>query len=242
MRGFRSGRHGDERLDRVVRFLVLIGDERGVQRLRQLRAVAIERVGFQREAPREHVGALAILDRRVVRHVDGLGDRARDEGLRRRHHADVAVDRKITLADAAARIGAVEDRVMLGLEMRSALESHRAANVDVGGLDIGFREAEIGQDLEGRIVELVGRDFQRAGEEVLAERPFVEHELDVEGALEALLDRVDLVLREALGGKRAGIDRGRLAHGAVAERIDLDLGDLGLAVAEGAQAHRARRG
>ena len=81
-----------------------------VERLRQLGAVAIERVGLQREPPGQHVGRLAVLDRRVVRHVDGLGDRAGDEGLRRRHHADVALDREIALADAPAGIGAVEHR------------------------------------------------------------------------------------------------------------------------------------
>ena len=38
-----------------------------------------------------------------------------------------------------------------------------------------------------------------------------------------------------LARKRAGVDGGRLLHGAVADRIGLDLGDLGLAVAERAQ-------
>ena len=152
LRGARGGRLRDERLDRVVRLVVVIGDERRVQRLRQLRAVAIEGVGLQRQLPGEHVGVLAVLDGGVVRHVDGLGDRARDEGLRRRHHADVALDREVALADAPARIGAVEDRVMLGLEVRRAFERHRAADMDVGGLDLGLREAEEGQELEGRIV------------------------------------------------------------------------------------------
>ena len=38
-----------------------------------------------------------------------------------------------------------------------------------------------------------------------------------------------------LARKRAGVDGGRLLHGAVADRIGLDLGDLGFAVAERAQ-------
>ena len=52
-----------------------------VERLRQLGAVAVKRVGFQRQTSRRACSLLAILDRRVVGHVDGLGDRAGDEGL-----------------------------------------------------------------------------------------------------------------------------------------------------------------
>ena len=69
--------------------------------------------------------------------------------------------------------------------------------MDVGGLDLGLREAEEGQEVEGRVVELLGRDAERVGQEVLAERPLVEDELDVEGGLEALLDRRDLLVGEA---------------------------------------------
>src|SRR3712207_8704503 len=54
---------------------------------------------------------------------------------------------------------------------------------------VGLREADMGEEVEARVVELFRRHLERAGEEVLAERPFVEHELDVEGGLEALLDR-----------------------------------------------------
>jgi len=67
----------DEGLDLIVLFF--IGDELRLQRLRQLRAVAVERVGLEAEPPGEHVGRLAVLDRGVVRPVDGLGDGARDE-------------------------------------------------------------------------------------------------------------------------------------------------------------------
>ena len=134
----------DESLDRVVLLLVVIGDELGVERLRQFGAVAIERIGLEREAPGQQIGRLAFLDRGLVRHVDGLGDRARDEGLRRRHHADVALDREIALAGAPAWIGAVEHRQVLGLKMRRAFKRHRAADVDIGGVDLGLGEAEEG--------------------------------------------------------------------------------------------------
>ena len=79
-----GGGGSHQSLHRILGILVLIGNERRVERLRKLGAVAVESVCLQRQAPGEHVGALAILDRGVVRHVDGLGDRTRDEGLRRR--------------------------------------------------------------------------------------------------------------------------------------------------------------
>src|SRR5262245_41514868 len=81
-------------------------DQLRLQRLRELRAVAVERVGLERELPGEQIRRLAVLDRGVVGHVDGLGDRPGDEGLRRRHHADVALDREVALAVAPAGIGA----------------------------------------------------------------------------------------------------------------------------------------
>ena len=138
----------DESLDRVVLVLVVIGDELRVERLRQFGAVAIERVGLEREAPGQQIGRLAFLDAGLVRHVDGFRDRARDEGLRRRHHADVALDREVALAGAPARIGAVEHREMLGLQVRGAFQRHRAADMDVGGVDVGLGVAEEGQQLE----------------------------------------------------------------------------------------------
>jgi hypothetical protein len=38
--------------------LLVILDQRGVERLRELGAVAVERVGLQRQLPRQHVGFL----------------------------------------------------------------------------------------------------------------------------------------------------------------------------------------
>ena len=43
---------GDERLDRVVRLVLVVLDQLAVERLRQFRAVAIERVGLQARAAR----------------------------------------------------------------------------------------------------------------------------------------------------------------------------------------------
>ena len=207
-----------------------------------LRAVAVERVGFERELPGEQVGCLAILDRRLVRHVDGLGDGAGDERLRRRHHADVAFDREIALAGAAARIGAVEHRIVLGLQMRRAFHRHGAADVDVGGLDLALAEAERGEQVEGRGGEVFGGDAELVAAEVLAQRPLVEGELDVEGGRQRLFDLGDGLVGEALGLQRGVVDRGRLRQRAVADRVGLDLGDIGFRCSRACAALPAPRG
>ena len=200
----RSARRAPRRVPRpaprrLVLVLLLVGDQRGVERLRQLRAVAVERVGLERQLPRQHVGALAVLDRRVVRHVDGLGDRARDEGLRRRHHADVAFDREVALAEPAAGAGAVEHRQVLGLQMRRAFERHRAADMRCWRRSMSLlREAERGQQIEAAGRRAARRvKLQHVAAELLAERPLVEGELDVEGGGEARLDLGDLRRRRS---------------------------------------------
>jgi hypothetical protein len=58
--------------------------------------------------------------------------------------------------------------------------------MDIGGVDIGAGEPEESQQFEADIVQLVSRDFQRLREEILAERPLVEDELDVEGRFQTL--------------------------------------------------------
>ena len=239
LRGARRHRLVEQGLQRLVVVLV-VGDELGIERLRQLRAVAIERVGFQRELPRQQVGGLAVLHRGVVRHVDGLGDRARDEGLRRRHHADVAFDRQITLADLAARIGAVEHRVVLCLQVRCAFHRHRTADVDVGGLTLALAETDRGEQVEAGGGDRLRLDAERVADEVLAQRPLVEGELDVECGRQRLLDPGDGLVGEALGLQRADIDRRRVGQRAVAHRVSLDLGDLAFAIAERAQRFRHR--
>ena len=145
----------------LVLLLLLIGQKLSVERLGQLGAVAIEGVGLEREPPGEEIGLLAVLDARLVRHVDGLGDRPRNEGLSRGHHADMALDREVPLALAAARRGAVEHRQMLGIEARRAFERHRAAGIFVGGFDLALGEADLGQEVEIGLVDALGRKPKR---------------------------------------------------------------------------------
>ena len=198
--------------------LVVVLDQRARQRLRELRAVAVERVGLDAERPRKLVGPLAVLDGGVALHVDGLRDRARDEGLRGGHHADVALDREVSRALAPAGVGAVEDGQVRGVEMRRAFERHGPADVVVRGLDLASGEAEVAQHVEGGVGEALLGDPERAGAERLAERPLVEGEADVERGRQRRLDLRDLLRPEApLGERRVGDDRRALqravAHG-----------------------------
>ena len=70
---------------------------------------------------------------------------------------------------------------MLGLEVRGALDGHGAADMDVGGVDLALGEADGGEQVEGRQRDVLRRNAELVAAEVLAEIPFVEGELDVEG-------------------------------------------------------------
>ncbi len=77
----------------------------------------------------------------------------------------MAVDREIALAGAAARIGAVEHGVMLGLQVRRALDRHGAADVDVGRLDLALGVAHMREQVEARRREVFGVDAELVTQE-----------------------------------------------------------------------------
>ena len=105
---------------------------------------------------------------------------------------------RIALALASARVGAIEDGQVLGLQVRRAFERHGSADVLVGGFDVGSsRSRGAARSVERRIVELLSRYAERFGEERVAERPAVEHELDVERRAEALSILASAVIGEA---------------------------------------------
>ena len=122
--------------------------------------------------------------------------------------------------------------VVLGPEVRRAFERHRAADVVVGGLDLRAGEAEVAQEVEGRVAQLLGRDAEDARAERLAEGPLVEDEADVEGGGERRLELRDLGLAEAVADQRGVVDLRRLAERAVADGVGDDLLDLAGRVAE----------
>ncbi|CCC97391.1 protein of unknown function [Azospirillum baldaniorum] len=229
---------GVRRLDDLLDRVLLVVQQGGGERLAQLGAVAVQRVGLDAQAPGQQVGILALLDRRRVRHVDGLGDGAGDEGLRGGHHGDVRFPGQEALADAAAGVGAVEHRQMLVLQEGRAFQRHGAAAEGVRRLKLGLGEAESGQQVEARRVHLLGGDAQRVDDDVGADRPAVEGELDVEGGGEVALQLLQHLGREALGGQGLVVDARRALQRAVADRVALDRGDLVGGVAQRAQGLR----
>ena len=113
-------RLGGESFHRIFLLTRLIRNELRGKGLGKLRAIAVKRIGLQRELPGKHISFQAFLNRGLIGHVDGLGNGTRDEGLGCGHHADMALGRQETLAEAAARIGAIKHRIMLMLQPRRA--------------------------------------------------------------------------------------------------------------------------
>ena len=150
----------------------------------------------------------------------------------------MAFDREVTLADLAARVGAIEDGEVLVLQEGRAFQRHRTANMDVRSLDVLLGEAEMVEQVEAHVGHLLVGHLQRALQEVGAEGPLVEDELDVEGALERGVDGIDLLGGEALGLQRGRVDARSLVKVAVADGVGLDLGDLAFGIAERAQRFR----
>ncbi len=178
--------------------LIIIFDQRSGQGLRQLRAIAVQCVGFDPEGPAQLIRLLAVLDCCIIGHVDCFGDRARDERLRRGHHGDVAVHAQEALALLAAWVGTIKDVVVTLFKVRRTLKGHGAADMVVSGIDCSPVVPQMAQQIERRIVQLGRWNAQRLGAEVLAQRPLVEHKADVKGTWQGGFDLVEFGLAKAV--------------------------------------------
>ncbi|MGC0395838.1 hypothetical protein ABIF91_008224 [Bradyrhizobium sp. USDA 241] len=78
--------------------------------------------------------------------------------------------------------------------MRGTFHRHRAADVDVGRLDLALGEADGLEQVEAGGRDRLGADAELVADEVLAEGPLVEGELDVEGGRQGLLDLGDRLI------------------------------------------------
>jgi hypothetical protein len=100
-----------------------------------LRSVAIDGDRLQPQLPRLDVGFHDLFDGGVLRHVDGLGNCAGDERLRRRHHAQMS--HVVDGARAFGRLeGAIEDGEVLVFDVRRAFDG--AGRVDVADDGVGL--------------------------------------------------------------------------------------------------------
>src|SRR5262249_25847262 len=90
--------------------------------------------------------------------------------------------------------------------MRGPLDGHRPADVLARLRDLGPGEPEVRQKVEGRRLVEFGADVELVAEEVVAEGPAVERELDLEGPAHRGLQLDDRVVGEALGAEGGGVD------------------------------------
>ena len=72
---------------------------------------------------------------------------------------NVALRREKALAGASAGAGAVEDGVVLFLQMRRSFDRHGAADVNIGGVDFRAGKTEMGEQIEGLILQFFERNF-----------------------------------------------------------------------------------
>src|SRR5262249_14159657 len=119
------------------------------------------------------------------------------KGLRRRHHANVGLGGEKALAELAAAVGTIKDRIMLGFQMRRTFDRHCAANVAIGLGDLFARKAQSGQDIEAGCLNILFRKPKRL-QEVIAEHPAREDETEIEGRRELALDPVEYLRGESL--------------------------------------------
>src|SRR5690606_8221669 len=188
--------------------------------------------------PGQHICVLTVLNRCFIGHIDRFRDRTRNEWLSRSHHANVAFNRKITLTDLTAWIGAIEHSVMLFLKERRTFQCHSTANMNIGCINILTRKSERWQHFKRKIVELLIRELQNFFAEIFAQRPFIEGELDIKSTLESSIQRFNFLISKALSLQRSRIDTRSLIEVAVTNRIGLNFSNLAFRIAQCAQGFR----
>ncbi len=193
----RLGVDGHHQIDRLlVVGVALTGGRR--QWLARLRPVPVQGHRLESELGREGVGLLDLGHRGLMGHVDGLGDRSGDEGLRRRHRPDVPGGMDEALAVLAVPVGGVEHREVLRRQVRGPLDGLHTADHLVGSVDLSRREAQCAQQVEvERGVLVLGETEALQG--CLAHHEHVEGVAQVEHAGEGGFDGVDLAVGEPLG-------------------------------------------
>src|SRR5215475_2236298 len=114
----------------------------GVDRLRTLTAITIDRERFHTQLPAHNVRLFNILDRGVCRHVNGFGDGPGEEGLHGSHHADVP--RIVNRPHPTSRPeGTIEHRQMTLLQEWGTLDGLVLVNVLYDLLDLVLRISQL---------------------------------------------------------------------------------------------------
>src|SRR5215472_2074690 len=114
----------------------------GVDRLRTLAAIAIDRQRFHTQLPAQNVRLFNILNGGVCGHVDGFRNGPGEKGLHGSHHADVP--RIVNRPRPTGRPeGTIEYRQMTLLQEWGALDGFMLVNVLDDLLDLVLRISEL---------------------------------------------------------------------------------------------------
>ena len=235
---------GRRQLGEVVVGGKVVAQRHRRQRLRELRAVAIESVGFQAKLPRHLISLAAILDRSCVWHVDGLGDRARYERLCCSHHAYVTLRRQAARAISSTGIRTIEHREMLALEIGRAFDATSSRTREMFAAAMSLRgEAEARQHVELRIGErcVVERQRRRGRRRRPAcsarRRSGYRRRSAIAFSIRSSVARIEAARRQ-----RLVIDRRRPVERAVADRVGDDARDAPRRRSPGSRAPAAPSG
>ena len=115
----------------------------------------------------------------MARQVDRFGNGSGNERLGRRHHANVRFRSDVALSALAALVCAVENRVVFRLEIRGPLDGHGATNRIVCRLDFLVTKAQMSQEAELVITQLLFAEAQSVLAKLVDKRPAVEHKRNV---------------------------------------------------------------
>src|SRR5690348_11285848 len=102
----------------------------------------------------------------------------------------MGIDRDRALSDSSAAVGAIEDRQMLGLQMRRSFDSHRAAAKTIARRNLLLRKAERLQHIEVGFAQLRVSESKFLHTKGFSKRKFIERELNFEGLPQAAFQSV----------------------------------------------------
>jgi len=130
------------------------------------------------------------------------------------------------LTELAALVGAVEDRIVLLLEIRRSFDGHGPTDEAIGLDNLIPGELQSGQEVEVGSVQLLGSDAKFGQNEVVADGPAVENERQLERTGQLRLDALEELLGEALGLERQRIDVRAALEGPGTTTVTDDVVDL----------------
>ena len=165
-----------------------------VQRLTEFATIAIQRIRLETEFPTEAIARADVGNGRIIRKVDRLRDRAGNERLRRRHHADVTFRLDEARAEISAAIRAIKHRKMLVLQERRAFDCLCAAHDAIDCINLLLVQTKRTQAVESSVLLGTISIDSNCGKHFNWHRPCGECKADFEHCRKAVLNRDELLV------------------------------------------------